>query len=105
MIPAGYVSRQQIDSEIERVKQKLGPEVVRVKHTIAENWSGDPAIYFRIVLDDSAAAGTERRREVTKAIRRSLFDELRPNDNWGLISYFKFRTQSEQAKVNDPAWA
>ena len=104
MIPTGYVNPRLIESEIERAIQKLGPEVVRVKYKVGEDTSGEPAIYFRIVLVDSAA-GVHGFGDVAENISDALFDELRPNENWGLRSYFRYRSQSEQAKMNDPDWA
>ena len=106
--PAGYVSPEQIASEIERAKQKLGPEVIRVKYTVEEDTSGEPAIYFRITLTDSAFGtrpSTEAVGRTTGKIREILFDELRPNENWGLQPYFRFRSESEQATMHDPEWA
>ena len=100
----GYINPQQIASEIERAIQKLGPEVVRVKYKIGEDTSGEPAIYFRIVLVDPAP-GVKGFGDVADKVRETLFDELRPNENWGLRSYFRFRSQSEQAKMHDPDWA
>lgn len=32
------------------------PEVVRIGHTIGESWIGEPAIYFRVLISDPAAA-------------------------------------------------
>ena len=100
----GYINPQQIASEIERAIPKLGPEVVRVKYKVGEDTSGEPAIYFRIVLVDPAP-GVDGFGDVADKIRETLFDELRPNENWGLRYYCRFRSQSEQAKMSDPDWA
>ena len=104
MIPTGYINPQVIASEIERAIQKLGPEVVRVKYKVGEDTSGEPAIYFRIVLTDTASEEV-RLADVTARVAASLFDELRPHENWGLLPYFSFRSESEQEKRNDPEWA
>jgi hypothetical protein len=55
VIPSGYVNQGKLADEIERAKQRLGPEVVRVKHSVGADTSGEPSIYFRIVLTDSAS--------------------------------------------------
>ena len=39
----GYVSAEQIAAEIERARQKLGPEVVRFRHSIGPNHYDEPA--------------------------------------------------------------
>ena len=97
MVHGGYISQEQIANEVERAKLLLGPEVVRVRYNTGEDTSGDPAIYFRIVLTDSASR-RETLSEVAEKIRNIFDDELRPYENWGLYSYFNFRSESEQAK-------
>ncbi len=104
VIPAGFISQADLDAEVSRAVAKLGPEVVRVKHVTQPDSGGDPAIYFRIVLSDSAAP-SEVLGETASRIRALLRTELQPRERWGLIPYFNFRTQSEQAGLNDPQWS
>jgi hypothetical protein len=103
-LPTGFVNQEKLANEIERARKKLGPEVVRLKHTVGPNTSDEPAIYFRIVLTDSASR-EETLGDVIGQISRVLFDELHPYENWGLKPYLSFRSQSEQANRDDPAWA
>jgi hypothetical protein len=103
-IPTGYVNHEKLASEIERAKKHLGPEVVRLKHTVGPNTSDEPSIYFRVVLTDSASR-EETLADVTGQISRILFDELHPYENWGLRPHLSFRSQSEQANRDDPAWS
>src|SRR4051812_35510461 len=103
MVPSGFVSLTQIDEDVKRAVEKLGPEVVRVRHSVGEDWTGDPSIEFRIVLTDIASR-EETLDQVTEKIIRSLVDELRPYE-WGLIPYFSFRSQSEQlTRSQDLEW-
>lgn len=104
VIPSGYINQEQLTKEIERATERLGPEVIRVKHSLGTDTSGEPSVFFRIVLTDSASR-EETLADVTGQIATIFFDELRPYENWGLIPYFSFRSQSEQATRNDPAWA
>ena len=103
IVRAGYIDQSELTSQIERTKQRLGPEVVRVKHTVGEDSGGDPCIYFRIVLADWAVR-EETLYDVTHRIEAVFFDEVRPYENWGLIPYFSFRSQSEQAALKDLSW-
>jgi len=103
IVPGGFVSHAEIAGEVDRAIAKLGPEVVRVRYSVGEDNTGDPAIYFRIVLTDGASR-EETLGEVTEKIRRTLSDELRSFENWGLFPYFRFRSQKEQALLQDPAW-
>ena len=95
VIMNGYFNPRELEKEIERVEQKLGPEVVRVRHSVGPDHSDEPAIEFRIVLSDSVS-GREAFHEVASRTRRILFDELRPQENWGMRLYTSFRSLSEQ---------
>jgi hypothetical protein len=69
---------------VSRATHKLGNEVVRVRYNVGTDSGGDPAIYFRIVLPDSAIAeGTLA--DLTGRIADTLSDEVHPYENWGLI--------------------
>ena len=104
VIPGGYVNQEKLAGDVERVVRKLGPEVVRVKFDVGADPSDEPAIHFRIVLTDSASR-EENLADVRERITRIFFDDLRPYENWGSRLYFSFRSQSEQSKRSDTAWA
>lgn len=89
---------------VEQVTQKLGGDVVRVRHSVGSDTGGDPSIFFRIVLTD-AASRKETLGQVVRKVEKIVFDEIHPYENWGLIPYFSFRSQSEVAGRDDPAWA
>jgi hypothetical protein len=82
---------------------KLGKEVVRVRYRIRPDTTGDPAIYFRILLTDAASQWATL-GEVTRNITNTL-EAINPYETWGLIPYFNFRSESEQAMRFDPEWA
>ena len=104
MVPGGLVHYRLLHAEIKSAVDKLReqcPEVVDVSYTMREDSTGDPSLFFRIVLTDEAAnedtiANTARR------IRTFLFDEIRPIENWGLRSYVNFSSFSEQKRRMDP---
>jgi hypothetical protein len=88
--------------QVDQVAREFGSDVVRIRFTIDEDWSGDPAIHFRILLSDDAGR-PERLIPVTKAV------EARLDEAFGLwesdrIPYFNFRGESEQAKLKEAAW-
>ena len=87
---------------VNEVATDLAPDVVRIRFNITDDWSGDPGIYFRVVLTDRASR-PDQLAAVTGRVSAKLFDKL------GLASldhipYFLFRSQSEQAELQDPAW-
>ena len=105
IVPIGFVHQGQLDREVEKAVAKLSTrEVVRVSHSVGVDSTGEPAIFFRIVLTDSASKA-DALADVTGHVSATLFDELRPHENWGLIPYFSFRSKSEQDKRNEPEWA
>lgn len=100
----GYVDHGQIAAEVDRVRPLLGPDVVRMKHTVGFDSGDDPAIYFRIVITDLASR-EEVLGLVTGRIEQTLWNELQPYERWGLFPHFSFRSESEQAKMSDSAWS
>ena len=103
-VPAGFVHQGQLGREVAKAIRKLGKDVVRVNYSLGEDSTGEPSIDFRIVLTDRASK-ENRLLAVTQRIVDTLFDELRPHENWGLLPYFSFRSKSEQEERNDPEWA
>jgi hypothetical protein len=78
----------------------LPPGVVNPRYTVDNDWTGDPAIFFWITLSDDAA-----RRDGLSQTSRRIMDfftqRLNPIGEWGLIPYFNFRSQSEQAILKE----
>ncbi len=73
---------------------------VKWRFTFDNDWSGDPAIFFSVVLSDDASR-PQKLRQVTSSITNLITQELDPLNQWGLIPYFSFRSQSEQAELKD----
>ena len=103
VVPRALVEPEKLAAEMARVERMLRPEVVRIKHTVANDATGDPALYLRVLLSDEAST-PERLREVTTRISTLIRQRLEPLNSWGLILYLRFRSQSEQAALQDPAW-
>jgi|SRR5271168_835275 len=103
-VPAGYINQTLLASSVAQAVEKLGSDVVRVRHSVGADTDGDASIFFRIVLTD-AASRRERLGDVIGRIEKIVFDEIHPYENWGLIPYFRFRSQSEATVLDDPAWA
>jgi len=88
---------------VDRIARDLAPDVVRIRLDVTPDWTGDPALYFRVTLSDEAS----RRRpllDVTGLVRAKVAEELRLEE-LDHHPYFRFRSYSEQAKLQDPAWA
>ena len=99
LLPRGTVEAAELDKRV----KGLAPwpdGVVNLRYSVADDWSGDPAIFFWITLSDDAA-----RREVlgqtSRRVRGFIEERLDPMGQWGLLSYVSFRSESEQAMLKD----
>jgi hypothetical protein len=104
-VPTGFVNQAQLAQSVNDAIRSLNPEeVVHVAHSIGNDSTDEPAIFFRIVLTD-AASREDRLADVTGRVESTLFDSIRPVENWGLTPYFSFRSFSEQRMRDDPEWS
>jgi len=88
--------------QVDRIARDLAPDVVRIRLNVRPDWSGEPALYFRVILSDEASR-RERLADVTDRVSATLFDKLRLA-TLEHIPYFRFRSQSEQAALRETAW-
>jgi hypothetical protein len=103
LTPIGYVNQQEIKSAIQRVESRFAQEVDHINYSFGENLFGAPSIFFRVVVRDEASQ-MDRLRELARQVSILLMNEARTDEN-GLYAYFDFRSVSEQAKLQEPAWA
>ena len=82
--------------------QELSPWVSYIRYEIALDWSEQWAVFFRVVLSDEAS--THHLREVTSRVIWRMTEKL-DLPNLGMFPHFDFRSESEQAALNEPAWA
>ena len=95
-------NRLQLDDVVREAAKALGPEVVRMKHYVGVDTSGDLAVYFRIVLADWAVEPGVF-GDIIVSIQSTLFKLVRPYEDWGLGAYISFRSESEQGSNRE--WA
>ena len=103
-IARAFAQQAELDQAIDQVKQMLGPDVVRLRYTLGQDWTGESAIFFRIVLSERAS----RRDQLwnsTSQIETAIDRHLQPLEQWGVLPYFNYRSQSEQAVLQEEAWA
>ena len=102
-VPSSFVNHKDIDAAIQRAELGLSDTVVRIRYSLGPDWTGDPSIFFHIVLTDEAA-GKPKISDTAQTIAFVLMREVKPEEK-GLHGYFNFRSLSEQNKINEPAWA
>jgi hypothetical protein len=102
MYPPAVTKQREIDAAIDQVVAELAPDVVRIRYDIGEDWSGQWAIFFRIVLADEAAK--RRLRDIASKVVWGLANRL-DFPGMGVFPYHNFRSISEQAMLQEEAWA
>lgn len=98
----GIVDQSKITAKVRRVERALAPEVVHIRHTFAPDWSGEESLFFRILLSDAASA-PNKLRQTTRKIEDKILAEIKA-DELGLLTYFNYRSKTEQADLRDPIW-
>ncbi len=95
-------SQTAINAAISEIVRAMAPDVVHIRYDIAQDWSGDWAIFFRVVLSDEASKA--RLRQVATKVVWQLADRL-DFSSMGVFPYHNFRSVSEQAALREEAWA
>jgi hypothetical protein len=102
-MPSAVLKESDIDKAVRESVKELAPDVQWIRHEIASEWSGDQAIYFRVMLSNDASRDA-RLGKVTKRVESLLSEKLNLDES-DLLSYFSYRSRSEQAVLKEPAWS
>jgi len=95
--------KKEIAATVDAIAAEFQPKVRRIRWEIGKDWYGDPALFLRILLADSATKG-RRLALIANAVQRQIHDKLTP-DEFGLYPYCSFRSESEQEELQDKDWA
>jgi len=98
--PRGVAQFQELQKRLNALLPLNLPGVVNSDYRIGNDWSGDPAIFFLIILSDEAS-NPRKLRQVTRPVVDFITKRIDPLNEWGLIPYFSFRSQSEQAELKE----
>lgn len=102
MSPLAAKSHEIDEDRLTAVIASLAPEVVSIRYRFDSDWSGDDAVYFRVVLTEEA--GSEPRLfEVAKRVEAEVRAAL-DLERSALLSYFRFRKESSVAELGDDTW-
>ena len=90
IIGAGLVQQDEVRERVKRLQQLFAndPEVARIDHRLAEDWSGDHSIFVDVVLN-RAAPPTAVVARLSEQIATALLQVVR-SEELGLHSYFNF---------------
>lgn len=100
-MPSAITKQPEINAAV--VAAERLPGVRYIRYSVAPDWNGQSAIFFRVVLADEASTG-ERLRDITTQVIWRMSEWLNLPE-LELFPYFDFRSESEQATLNEPSWA
>jgi hypothetical protein len=102
-IARAFAQAAQLDEAIREIVPALGPDVVSLDYSLGYDWSGDEAIFFKIVLSERASQRDQLHKAASK-IQETIQHRLEPLYQWGVLDYFSYRSPAEQAARKDQAW-
>lgn len=102
-IARAFVHQAQFFAAVDQAASVLPAPIVRVIPSLGTDWNGESAVFFQIVLADGTPRG--QLLNLTKQISQAIVQQVQPLEEWGVLPYFNFRTQSEQARIEEPTWA
>jgi hypothetical protein len=95
-IPIAVQAQPTINAAIAAVLREMTPAVQGIDYEVAQDWSGQWAIFFRVLLSDEVSKPPHLRGVVRQIVSR--VSEKIDIPGLGLFPYFDFERQSEQAK-------
>ena len=102
-IARAFAQQPQFFATVANAASILPQPIVSVTPSLGSDWNGESAVFFQIVLADGTPRG--QLLSLTKQISQAIVQQVQPLEEWGVLPYFNFRTQSEQARVKEPALA
>ena len=91
-----------LEKQVREIEKMFPGEVVGIRYSLGDDWSGDPGIFFKVLLTDAAS----RREVIGDFVHRISWalSEIVFLDSPDYYPYVNYRSESEQQKLNDPAW-
>ena len=86
-----------LSQKIAALAASLAPDVLYIRWNEREDWEGQPALFFRVLLSDDAGQRNKTFDRIQRSVVALLSDDQR-------FPYFNFRTESEQRELNEPEW-
>jgi hypothetical protein len=87
--------------ELDRIAKGLGPDVVYIRCSFGDDWAGDSAVYFRVLLADDVIG--DRLSRIIRRVPDTLEHEFQLSE-LDLYSYIRYRGFSEQQAIDEPEW-
>ena len=103
-VPTAFAQQAQFRAAVSSVAQQLRPHVIDLTFTLGNDWSGEPAVFFMVILSNAASQRDQLLR-TTNQVSNVIVQSVQPLEQWGVLPYFNFRSEEEQAKINKQSLA
>jgi hypothetical protein len=103
IFPPAISRKKEIAQIVSEAEAELRPKVERIRWDIGQDWTGDWAIFLRVVLSDAVVRKRNWFKIASQAEARIL--EKLPTDELGVIPYVHFRSQAETVEMPEKAWS
>jgi hypothetical protein len=102
-IARAFAQQAQFFAAVAQAASELPPPIESVTPSLGTDWNGESAVFFQIVLAD----GTPRAQllNLTKEVSQAIVQQVQPLEEWGVLPYFNFSTQSEHGRIKEPTLA
>lgn len=104
LIPTAFAQPARFRAAVDRAARRLAPHVVSIIPTLGNDWSGEPAVFFMVILSDAASL-RDQLLNISNRVEQAIVQQVQPLEQWGVLPYFNFRSKSEQAKLDQPTLA
>jgi hypothetical protein len=98
-VPRAHVHQTQFMTAIARAAQSLAPDVAGIIPSLGNDWAGEPAVFFTVILSDAAASKRDQLLNVAHRVSSFIVQHVEPLEKWGVLPYFTYRSHAEQAKL------
>ena len=100
-IAKAFVQQAQFFAAVARVASAL--PTLSITPSLGTDWNGESAVFFQIILADGTPRG--QLLILTKQISEAIVQQVQPLEEWGVLPYFDFHTQSGHATIEQLARA
>ena len=102
-VPVEASKQEAVKAAIDEVVEALAPKIVHIRSNFGEDWMGNPALFFRVLLSDEASKDENLHPTARRVYQ--LMDERMDALDLNVHSHFNFRSLSEQRNLKDTDWA
>lgn len=98
IVASGFVQQDEIRERVKRLQELFAtdPEVSRIDHHLAADWSGDDSLFINVVLNGKTPAAAIVLR-LSEQIAAALLQVVR-SEELGLHSYLNFVSRPENGQ-------